>query len=450
MNDTLLYNEGLDLLKQFMNKWLVENNITDTKGEYKIFLPKIIEKGSNIIFSFPVYKYEVGKYKLISWISFNATENIPESIRIENYNIYNEKIENFDFEMNKKYIVAYYNIFVLELNTSRIDLYPEVLEQEKNKIKTELAEYDVLINELKFEEYAIDFELKAEEEVEVLEVFAEPEDKVETPIIDNVKTKTDYEHALEMIEGHNSENDKYEFEWNAKLGLKYVSDESLELAYMLIKDGAIKLKPAERDRKDKNGNPYKEKYVIIESNIKSFCNYDEDTTSSVIEQIKNEKTNKVEQSKIFISKRGEYSVYSFNFDNICYGCGFQTCPKQLAAYILYLKNNEKLEAALNERREFRTKEETDNSIFRFKWEVKDGLKYVDEKIYNYAEEVVKRGIVYVKPLIDSDGYVEIRSAIDCKTYKMMNADISKLPEKVDREAKRGWLSRKPKMDSFSL
>ena len=96
MNDTLLYNEGLDLLKQFMNKWLVENNITDTKGEYKIFLPKIIEKGSKIIFSFPVYKYEVGKYKLISWISFNATENIPESIRFENYNIYNEKIENFD------------------------------------------------------------------------------------------------------------------------------------------------------------------------------------------------------------------------------------------------------------------------------------------------------------------------------------------------------------------
>ena len=45
MNDTLLYNEGLELLKEFLGKWLNENGITDTKEEYKIFLPKVYEDG---------------------------------------------------------------------------------------------------------------------------------------------------------------------------------------------------------------------------------------------------------------------------------------------------------------------------------------------------------------------------------------------------------------------
>ena len=453
MNDTLLYNEGLDLLKQFLNKWLVENHITDTNNEYKIFLPKINEKDSNIIFLFPIYKFEEEKWKLISWISFNATKNSPESINFQDCNVYNEIIENFDFEINKKYVTEFYNIFILELNIQRVKNYSDIFEQEKNKIQNEMIEYNSLIKELNCEEYSIENE---PQETEIKKVIEKVED--ETPILDNVKVKqvsettekTDYEYALEMIEGHNSENEKYEFEWNAKLGLNYVTDESLELAYMLIKDGAIKLKPAERERKDKNGNPYKEKYVIIESNIKGFCNYDGDTTSSVIEQIKNEKINKVEQSKIFVSKRGEYSIYSLSFDNICYGCGFQTCPKQLAAYILYLKNNGKLEEVLKERRTFRDKEKVDNSIFRFKWEVKDGLKCVNEKIYQYAEELVKRNIIFVKPLITPNGYVEIRSTIDCKTFKMMNAEIDKLPEKAEREASRGWLERSYKKDSFEF
>ena len=57
----------------------------------------------------------------------------------------------------------------------------------------------------------------------------------------------------------------------------------------------------------------------------------------------------------------------------------------LAAYILYLKNNGMLEKALKERKEFIEETQSENSFFRFKWNVREGLKNVDEDIFKYAE-----------------------------------------------------------------
>ena len=80
MNDTLLYNGGLELLEQFLQKWLMDNNEENNREFYKIFLPKAYYNDSDLMCGFPIYKNEEGKCKLVSWINFNVTKNIPDTI----------------------------------------------------------------------------------------------------------------------------------------------------------------------------------------------------------------------------------------------------------------------------------------------------------------------------------------------------------------------------------
>ena len=436
MNDTLLYNGGLELLEQFLQKWLKDNNEDTNRDSYRIFLPKTYYKDSDLIFAFPIYKIEFDKSKLVSWITFNVTKNKPDTI-IDNWiEIYNNSLIDFDFEMVRGIIESYYNLFILELNTSRLEPYSEVLKIEERKVKAYEEEYQIELKKLNLKEYDLDVSKAIDDiknEIDVKE--------------DEIKEKTDYEYALEMLEGNSSENRKYEFDWKTPHRLKYVSDDALELAYLFLKYGQGKLKNAERMIKDSNGNPIKEKYWVFESNIKGFCNFDGTTINELKEQIKTEGS----ASELFNYKGNEFAIYNYSsFDFICFGCKFQTCPKMLAAYILYLKNNGMLEKALKERKEFIEETQSENSFFRFKWNVREGLKNVDEDIFKYAEELVKRNIVYVKTLLRRNGNVEICSALGCQDFKAMNAEINKLPNNVDYKAPRNWLERKPQMERFEF
>ena len=441
MNDTLLYNGGLELLKQFLEKWLIDNHEEDDKDSYKIFLPKTYYNESELIFEFPIYKTEEGKCKLVSWINFNVTKNTPVSIIENKIEIYNETLIDFDFEMVRGKIEAYYNLLVLELNTTRLNQYPELLEVEKRKVKAYEEDYQVELKKLNFKEYEKNiYEENEDVQEETVDEFIDVEEN-------DITEKTDYEYALEMLEGNNSENKKYEFEWKTPHRLKYVSDDALELAYLFLKNGQGKIKNAERMIKDPNGNPVKEKYWIFESNIKGFCNFDDTTLNDLKEKVKREGSS----SELFNFKGNEFSIYNHSsFDFICFGCKFQTCPKMLAAYILYLKNNEMLKDALEERRKFIEETNTKNSFFRFEWNVKEGLKNVDENIFKYSEELVKRNIVYVKTLLRRNGNVEICSALGCQDFKAMNAEIDKLPDKVDYKVSRNWLERKNQMEKFDF
>ena len=440
MNDTLLYNGGLELLEQFLQRALNELEVEDNNGEYKIFLPKTYYIDANLIFAFPIYRIEEGKCKLIAWINFNATKNIPLSFTLENSDIYNDNLFEFDFEMARGTIESYYNLFVLELNTIRLQEYPDLLEIEKRKVKAYEEEYQNELKKLGFEEYKIKNNSVLKEN-KIEELTFEKDEETEK------KEKTDYEHALEVLEGNNSEVKRYDFDWQTPHRLKYVSDEALEIAYSFLKKGEGKLKSVERMIKDQNGNPLKEKYLIFESNIKGLCNFDGTTLDDLKEQLNAEKGN----SELFNYKGNEFSIYNnSSFDFICFGCKFQTCPKMLAAYILYLKNIEKLEEALEERKKFREETENVNPFFRFEWNVKDGLKKVDEDIFKYSYELVKRNIVYVKTLLRKNGNVEICSAISCQDFKVMNAEIDKLPANVDYKVSRNWLERKVQMDKFDF
>ena len=441
MNDTLLYNGGLELLKQFLQKWLLDNNEETNRESYRIFLPKTYYKDLDLMFAFPVYKIEERMCKLVSWIIFNVTKNMPDTI-IDNWiEVYNDSLIDFDFEMVRGLIESYYNIFVLEINTSRLMEYPELSEVEKRKVRAYEEDYQTELKKLKFKAYDLNLDerIKTLENENLAQEFDVPEVEM--------KEKTDYEYALEMLEGNNSENRKYEFDWKTPHRLKYVSDDALELAYLFLKYGQGKIKNAERMIKDPNGNPLKEKYWVFESNIKGFCNFDSTTLNDLKEQVKKEGS----AAELFNYKGNEFAIYnSSSFDFICFGCKYQTCPKMLAAYILYLKNNEMLEGALEERRKFIEETKTENSFFRFKWNVKEGLKNVDENIFKYAEELVKRNIVYVKTLLKRNGNIEICSALGCQDFKAMNAEIDKLPEKVEYKAPRSWLERKTQMEKLGF
>ena len=441
MNDTLLYNNGLELLEQFLQKWLLDNNEDTNSENYKIFLPKTYYKDSDLMFAFPIYKIEERKCKLISWIIFNVSNNEPDTV-IDNWiEVYNNSLIDFDFEMVRGVIESYYNLFILELNTNRLKSYSELLEVEKRKVKAYEEEYKTELENLRFKEY----DLNLYETIEAMEKKNITEE-VDIPKLE-VKEKTDYEYALEMLAENNSENRRYEFEWKTPHRLKYVSDDALELAYLFLKYGQGKIKNAERMIKDSNGNPMKEKYWVFESNIKGFCNFDDTTLNDLKEQLKKDGS----ASELFNYKGNEFAIYNYSsFDFICFGCKFQTCPKMLAAYILYLKNNDMLEDALVERHKFIEETQNKNSFFRFKWNVKEGLKYVDEDIFKYAEELVKRNIVYIKTLLRRNGNVEICSALGCQDFKAMNAEISKLPNKVDYKAPRNWLERKTQMERFEF
>ncbi|MBQ8300129.1 MAG: AAA family ATPase [Clostridia bacterium] len=445
MNEEILYENGKDFLSKLIKRWLENCNDASNEGDFKLFLPKMNFVNSELIFEFPIYKVETDRCPIVGTITFNVTKNIVEKIESGVFGFFTGEITTFNLDAHQESIALIYKVLCLELNKERVKEYPEQLEKNIEDTQKNIDTYYETLKGISYKEFMMsqhsnDVDIQTNEPQKV-----EEETKVvEQAEVVEEKEKTDNDIAMELMEGNNSENVKYDFEWKSKFGLKYITDDALELAYMFIKRGAIELKTAVRDRKDKNGNPYKEKYVIIVSDIRSFCNYDDSTISSIKYQIEKEEKENL-PSTVFTAKRGEYSIYNLNFDNVCFGCKFKACPKQLAGYVLYLKNNGKLEEALKERKEFRDKENVDNTIFRFKWEVEDGLKYVDEKIYNYAEELVRRKIVFVETVLSEDKWVKIRSTLGCKDFKLMNADIEQLPAKEEYEASRGNLVRKPKM-----
>ncbi len=465
MYDEVLYSNGVDFCEQILKRWLNECNDASNNSGYKVFLPKMKFVNSELVFEFPIYTLETDKCPIVGTVFFNVTKNSVEKIERVFSGLFTGAVITFKLEEYKESVMFVYKVLCLELNKERVKEYSEQVEKHKIEIEKNIDAYYETLKKIPYKEFQMN--QPATNNGVILKEAQSNMNTLSNPVVDEVtntnvvitdeikksddeKEKSDFDIAMELMEGNNSENKKYDFEWKAKYNLKYITDDALELAYMLIKRGAIELKPGVRDKKDKNGNLYKEKFVTIVSDIKSFCNYDDSTISSVKYQIEKEEKNNI-PSTIFNAKRGEWTIYGNPYlDNICFGCKFKACPKQLAAYILYLKNTGKLQQTLEERKAFRENENIDDSIFRFKWEVEDGLKFVDEKIYNYAEELVKRNIVYVETVLSEDKWVKIRSTLGCNDFKLMNADIEQLPANADFKDLRGSLTRTVSKEKFTF
>lgn len=474
---------GKWLLEVLLRDWLKYCKDESNQNNYKVLLPFIQRTNdSDLIAIFEIYKVEE-KNRIVGKVEFNATKNKVDNIENVSNMIFTMNSEFIDYDSDniKKLLIDMYKIFMVELNANsfandkgKFDECMKTVEKFLNTYNSEMQELNIrrvilvsseLIDSINVFQSGIaetnNTTTNITENVEGSQnVIVETNDAstIETEVKENQtntdikssndemkkdkteetpqKEKSEYEIAMELMEGNNSEAEKYTFGWKAKRGLKYVSDDALKLAYTIIKRGSFSLK---------NEKGADKLTLTIKSKVCGFCNYDDETISSLSYKIEKEDKND-NKSSIFIDNFGEWKTSALDFDDICFGCNYKTCPKKLASYILYLKNTGRLEQELNERKEFREKEKTYNDWFKFNWEIEDGLKYVDEEIYKFAEELVKRNVILVDTVVDNNNYVVINSSINCSEYKVLNNSIDKLPEKVDRSAKRGNLRRKVKMN----
>lgn len=210
----------------------------------------------------------------------------------------------------------------------------------------------------------------------------------------------------------NQNPEKYNFKWEQKFGLNYVSDRSLEIALKIIDNAelniSLEIAPSNSNQKDK---------IVIINDMLNLCDY-KTKTHQLLKAI-NGDSPKLDGKRLFRYKKSEFKINrTRSIYSRCYKCKYEVCPKILAAYILYLKGIGKYDLALAEREVFRSTNEI-NKYFTFDWKVENGLKEVPEKIYQYAVKLVETENVYVDSILDEKGRVVINSTYSCNEYKTL-------------------------------
>ena len=210
---------------------------------------------------------------------------------------------------------------------------------------------------------------------------------------------------------------KFDFELDYNEGLKYVSDESLELAYLIIKNYA------KRIEYDEEKNTYK--FFCAMENI-CFSDFN---TKTLLEKIKKDPKSMDGNSTAFFQTKKNVPL-----NRICMDCNFQKCPKHLAMYIYYLIANNKLKKKLIEREEFRAKND-DVDWYTYKWEFGNILRIIPDDMFEFCYKIAKNKQVYVSRYLEN-GSVHIYKPFTCQDLKVINNDIDLIPKK-ERKA---WTS----------
>ena len=399
MENNDIKNDGIKILSSMLNKWRKENNSNNMNY---IFFPKFIETVDGIYMVFPVYE-ELDKKtaKLVSKINFSLEKNNLIDEETLHGNVKVELIKNLDFE-NKKYygqlsIMA--EIFYLSMNLKRMQPNEAIYFDAKKTLKQKINEYNIMARENGLLECIGEDELEKfqTEKRKAVSLFEKNEKEIDMPDLSG-----------------NSEIATYAFEFNAKNGLKYISDEMLEISYEFIRKGNMSITLDDKNK------------FRIKSNIISLCGLKMNTNELYHAVKKNEKIN---EKAIYAEK-----ISDFNFgakqllDSRCEKCPFQKCPKKVAAYILYLKNNGLLREKLLERKNFRKNLPEINNEFDFIWNIENGLKEIPNKTFEFCNELVNRKFVYVENILNANGKMVIRSAFSCNEYKVFNEEIANIPE----------------------
>ena len=224
--------------------------------------------------------------------------------------------------------------------------------------------------------------------------------------------KINEDKLLSMPENFNSIVEKYDFELENPSGLKFVSDTALEIAFRLIKEGKIELV-----YKEGSEEYYPE--LMIKSKLINFCDK-KITSEELLEDLKNNEQD-------YLTEENEWEVVckADTINSVCKNCYYDKCPKLLAGYILYLYGKGELFEKLKEREKFRKNNVTNNK-FDFVWEVKDGLKFVSDKTYEFCKKLVDNESIWVANVLTENGNVQIESTYSCDEYKKFNNEIPKL------------------------
>ena len=242
---------------------------------------------------------------------------------------------------------------------------------------------------------------------------------------DEEKEYTADEIMNRIMKIKNIENKDYEFEWNVPNGLRFLSDNTIDIICKILEKGNCKIKEVERNDKSK--------LIEFNSNVTTICFISKENAIEKLD--KNE--------VVGLNEKFTYSKYYYD-NNVCVGCKYDRCPKFYAGYIIYLKNKGLLPQKLQDREEFR-KNTFKSDYFTFKWETKKGtLSTIPEKTFEFCMELLNRGLVHVMPGLTEQGHIKIYEPFTCKDFAFMNDDTKRLPNQINKYEKWYYYTRSHK------
>ena len=354
----------------------ISGNVTETTLESSVSYTEINEKikkmeDNTIIIPRNNFKNISNKYGQLDL----SNEQIQKLIEI-----HHQKFLKNQFKNVKEYKTI--NDSIEKISNEKIDSTDEI---PKDIIPEELSENMEISNQVSFDN-----------------TLLEDKDKEKKTI--NLEEKID--ELIKRLNAGTSEKKPYDFRWDETALLNYADDDSLKIAYQMIERGQISL---ERENNS----------VCISSYLDSFCN----------QNMPNELFLKKANADRDFFKTPTKFTWKYTMGEpldatTCYQCKYQSCPKYLAAYILYLKNQGKLKEKLIEREKFRNENNISNGFFLFEWENKNGLKKIDDKSFEFANELVNREYVRVDRCLKNNK-IKIRSLSLCRDLQLSNTDINK-------------------------
>ncbi len=434
MNNEELYNDGVNILKSVYRKYLAKKQISEEDVEKYVI---------TIHDSYMINKDEKKITMKFMSLLLNQNDDLAYPVDIVYVSLDDisiDKIVEVSTELSSA--IKPFRLEIMEYDNYKeeVSLLAELYYEQKsiNKFEKDSEEYKKIFEELnqKIENYAKKVNELIPKLYSETDNF-EPVDNIGSEIIPelsnsignieknnlyekhntenieketNEKTKKDwYEQLIDRLNSGNSENKTYDFEWDETALLNYADDSSLEIAYNLIERGKISLS-------------INEKHTLIEitSYLYGFCDANMTNDDYFKKYEENNHYNERE-----ISYTWKININLPLYYDCCKKCKYQSCPKNLAAYILYLKNNGLLKEKLIKREKFRSEELNHNGFFLFDWKNNNGLKKIDEKSFEFAKELVNRDYIKVCRCLNKKGWIVISTIFSCQDVQLSNMNIDK-------------------------
>ncbi|MBQ9279736.1 MAG: AAA family ATPase [Clostridia bacterium] len=411
-----LFNDGVNILKSVLRKYINDKNIPQEEVENYYIVPdnhvEMNEMESKALFEFIILHADSeNKEKLyptdrlfvsLKDICIEKTKAIltADSPKIDGH----FSMSNIQYEEYQEEIEDIAKLYYMEKNLEKYEKDSEEFRQYFKDYEIEIQAY------LALQTIVIDITemMDIEEDGDLTEKAVTSDDAVEKSNVD------EYELLVQRLDAGNSEKKRYDFAWDETALLNYANDTSLELAYRLIECGKISLAADEHQ-------------ISISSYLYGFCD-DNMTNEEFLEKYEENKANK-ERKDAYTWKRTMGRAFN---TTTCHLCKYQSCPKHLAAYILYLKNQGTLKEKLLEREKYRKGSNIHNGFFLFDWKNENGLKKIDEKSFEFANELVNRDYIRLERLLNDRGSLKINEITPCKDLQLIGMDVSKL------KASRSW------------
>lgn len=469
MNNEELYNDGISLLDNLFEKFIKQENLSNEEAKkYRINYPdsyyhfeEITRDFDEVLINFPIYyltgdkEYTINRYLSVL---LNKSE-IKKQIIIEemlNSNIVIKKdAKELVYENNEYMILLMAELYYVAKNVSKYaagsdeqkkarDLYYDKIDEYKNKLK-DIENNNVELKKVNEKSDPVDENdndivpelivtrnntVADEKNNKITEKFSNENDNNtinENKSKESLLTAEDeYERIIKRLDLGNSEKKSYTFNWDETDLLNYADDSSIEVAVNIAERSNISL-----DTNEDNTS------VCITSTLYGLCGSNM-TNDDYFRKIKEDKNYlKRKDAQTWKYKMGEPMN---TWDGGCDKCKYQSCPKFLAAYLIYLRNQGELKEKLIERKKFRETNNIRNGFFLFEWKNENGLKKIDENSFQYANELVNKDYIRLgRSLVENELY--IKTLCLCKEIQLSGMDISKTTPKYENWNKVGYIYR---------